>query len=53
VQPRQRNRSLAAIRQTLAGLRVDAAAMRLSLALKYNPHWRQQPRVPRGNPDGG
>lgn len=27
--------------------------MRLSLALKYNPRWREQPRVPRGNPDGG
>lgn len=27
--------------------------MRLSLALKYNPRWREQPRVPRGNPNGG
>lgn len=49
----QQNRPLVAIRQGLAGLGVDAAAMRLSLALKYNPHWRQQPRVPRGSPDGG
>lgn len=27
--------------------------MRLSLVLKYNPRWYLQPRVPRGNPDGG
>lgn len=49
----RQNRPLTVIRQTLAGLGIEAAAMRLSLALKYNPRWHLQPRVPRGNPDGG
>ena len=44
---------LTAIRQTLAGLGIEAAAIRLAVALKYNPDWRSQPRKPRGNPDGG
>lgn len=42
-----------AIRQTLAILGVKTAAIRLSISLKYNPRWQLQPRVPRGNPDGG
>lgn len=49
----KQNRPLTVIRQTLAGLGLEAAAVRLSLALKYNPRWHLQPRVPRGNPDGG
>lgn len=44
---------LAAVRQTLAGLGIEAAALRLSVTLKYNPNWRSQPRKPRGDPDGG
>lgn len=49
----QQNKPLSVIRQTLAGLGLEAAAVRLSLALKYNPRWHLQPRVPRGNSDGG
>lgn len=49
----QQNKPLTVIRQTLAGLGLEAAAVRLSLTLKYNPNWRQQPRVPRGSRDGG
>lgn len=30
-----------------------AAALRLRRALKYNPDWHLQPRIPAGNPDGG
>ena len=48
-----RERPLAAIRQKLAGLGFQNAAVRLALTLKYNPNWHLQPRVPRGNPDGG
>lgn len=46
-------RQVAAIRQGLAGYGVMTAAMRLSIVLKKNPYWYLQPRVPRGNPDGG
>lgn len=49
----QRNKPLEGIRQTLAGLGFEAAAMRLSIVLKYNPRWREQPRVPRGSREGG
>jgi hypothetical protein len=46
-------RPLSGARQKLAGLGFKTAAMRLSVALKYNPRWPLQPRVPRGNSDGG
>lgn len=44
---------LTAIRQTLTDMTIEAAAIRLAVALKYNPNWRSQPRVPPGYPDGG
>lgn len=44
---------LTAIRRTLAGLGIDAAALRLAVAIKNNPNWRDQPRKPAGSPDGG
>lgn len=49
----QENRSSSGVRPALADLGFKTAAMRLSIALKYNPRWNLQPRVPRGNPDGG
>lgn len=47
------NGRIAAIRQRLSGLGFEAAAIRLAVALKYNPNWRDQPRKPAGSPDGG
>lgn len=49
----RKSQPITVIRQTLAGLGVTTAAMRLSNALKYNPRWHLQPRVPRGNSGGG
>ena len=37
----------------LAAERFSAAAGRVSAALKYNPNWHLQPRVPAGDPEGG
>jgi len=41
------------LKRTLAELGFETAAVRVKFALKYNPRWREQPRVPRGNRDGG
>jgi hypothetical protein len=49
----KQNQPSKASRHALARIGVEAAAIRLSISLKYNPRWYQQPRVPRGNPDGG
>ncbi|WPZ14150.1 hypothetical protein T8J41_18785 [Nitratireductor rhodophyticola] len=43
----------ARMRGEAAWFRLLAAAARLELALKYNPGWHLQPRVPAGNPGGG
>ena len=40
-------------RRSLAELGFESAIVRVKVALKNNPRWREQPRVPRGNPDGG
>jgi hypothetical protein len=40
-------------RSTVAENRLLSAARRLHLALRYNPNWHLQPRVPAGNSDGG
>jgi len=53
VQDHHQIKPLKSIRQKLVGLGLEAAAIRLALALKYNPYWQKQPRVPRGHPDGG
>jgi hypothetical protein len=44
---------VATLRANHAALRLELAAIRLCLALRYNPYWHLQPRVPAGNPDGG
>lgn len=41
------------IRNAMAAERFMAAARRLRRALKYNPYWYLQPRVPAGDPEGG
>jgi hypothetical protein len=41
------------LKRTLAELGLETAAVRMKFALKYNPNWRLQPRVPRGNREGG
>lgn len=46
-QPELRLRALAAAERFLQ------AARRLETVLKDNPYWHLQPRVPRGEPDGG
>jgi hypothetical protein len=43
----------ARFRVEAAAFRFRLAAHRLILALRYNPNWHLQPRVPAGNPDGG
>ncbi|SEB91543.1 hypothetical protein SAMN05216452_3662 [Nitratireductor aquibiodomus] len=43
----------ARMRGEAAWVRLLAAAGRLERALKHNPRWRLQPRVPAGNPGGG
>ena len=47
------NSTFLKLRRTLAELGFEAAAVRMKFALKYNPNWRLQPRVPRGNREGG
>lgn len=44
---------LSRITSFLAAERFCAAAGRVSAALKYNPNWHLQPRVPAGDPEGG
>lgn len=41
------------LRANLAAERFWQAALSLRRALKYNPNWHLQPRMPAGNPDGG
>lgn len=53
MQQERRWQTYKAVKQKLAELGFDTAALRLRLAFKYNPDWHLQPRVPRGNPDGG
>lgn len=53
MQAQHREKTLEAIRQGLAGLGFEAAAVRLRLVLRANPNWREQPRKPAGRPDGG
>ncbi len=43
----------ARMRGEAAWVRLLAAAGRLERALKHNPRWHLQPRVPAGNPGGG
>jgi hypothetical protein len=41
------------LKAAIAGGRILLAGWRLQYALKLNPQWRLQPRVPAGNSDGG
>lgn len=41
------------LRHLFAANAVTLCGWRLQLALKRNPHWHLQPRVPAGRPDGG
>ncbi|UUP18908.1 RNase A-like domain-containing protein [Nitratireductor thuwali] len=43
----------AQLAEQVAWYRFLFAARRLERALKYNPNWQSQPRVPAGRPDGG
>ncbi len=43
----------AAVLYRQASARVLIAAFRLRIALKLNPDWHLQPRVPAGHPHGG
>lgn len=45
--------SINQIRHRLASRRVALMGRQLACALKANPYWYLQPRVPSGNPDGG
>jgi hypothetical protein len=41
------------LKYVIAANHILLAGSRLQYALKYNPNWEQQPRVPAGGPDGG
>ena len=43
----------ARLRDDAARFRLHLAAERVRAALKFNPNWASQPRVPAGNSDGG
>lgn len=47
------NLKAAALRLEHSAFRFRLAAVRLRLALRYNPYWHLQPRVPADNPGGG
>ena len=47
------DRATTRLKAELATLRLWEAACRLRLALKYNPNWPHQPRIPAGVPEGG